>query len=260
MSEQMLLRAAFVDFLKQMLPLIIDPLLIVHSHFKNFTNILEDQTKTPQNILEFIEKLKFQPKTEKKATPQPIITEPASNPQDPKALAIPLNQVSGSIQNKGYHRRYLSNQTDVLSRIKKDNLQDKPSIQEEIQPKQVAYEKIQVQQPAKFTCQFQKFLQIQDNNGFSIVSKECILDDLELAMKEFRRNTKTLFCMAERSSEVNTSESTEVDKSLKNKDYNFGKYVEAVVEQQENKTAENSLRRGNNFNILQKYKTIIRNY
>lgn len=56
--------------------------------------------------------------------------------------------------------------------------------------------------------------------------------------------------MAERSSEVNTSESTEVDKSLKNKDYNFGKYVEAVVEQQENKTAENSLRRGNNFNIL----------
>lgn len=42
MSELMLLRAAFVDFLKQMLPLIIDPLLIVNSHFKNFTNILED--------------------------------------------------------------------------------------------------------------------------------------------------------------------------------------------------------------------------
>lgn len=55
----MLLRAAFVDFLKQMLPLIIDPLLIVHSHFKNFTNLLENEAKTPQHILEFIEKLKF---------------------------------------------------------------------------------------------------------------------------------------------------------------------------------------------------------
>lgn len=69
-------------------------------------------------------------------------------------------------------------------------------------------------------------------------------------MKEFRRNTKTLFCLAERSSEVNTSESTEADKSLKNKDYNFSKYVETVTGQQENKTVENSLRRGNNFNIL----------
>lgn len=45
-------------------------------------------------------------------------------------------------------------------------------------------------------------------------------------MKEFSRNTKTLFCMVERSSEVNTSESNEVDKSLKNKDYNFSEYVE----------------------------------
>ncbi|CAK89994.1 unnamed protein product (macronuclear) [Paramecium tetraurelia] len=267
MSEQMLLRAAFVDFLKQMLPLIIDPLLIVNSHFKNFTLLLEDQTKTSQQILEFIEKLKFQPKTENKVAQQAIITEPVSNPQDPKVLTIPLNQVQGTSQNRGYHRRYLSHQTDIYSRIKKDNLQDKQPIQEEIQPKPAAIEKIQVQctifvfiqEPGKFTCQFQKFLQIQDNDGFSIVSKECILDDLELAMKEFRRNTKTLLCMAERSSEVNTSESTEVDKTLKHKDYNFSKYLETAVEHQENKTAENTLRRGNNFNILQKYKTVIKN-
>ncbi|CAD8109679.1 unnamed protein product [Paramecium sonneborni] len=260
MSEQMLLRTAFVDFLKHMLPLIIDPLLIVQSHFKNFTKLLEDKSKTPQNILEFIEKLKFQPKTEKKATQQPIVTEPASNSSESTTQNVQQNQGVATIQNRRYHRRYLSHQNDILSRIKKDNLQDITSIKEEIQPAAVTYEKVQVQQPAKFDCQFQKFLQIQQNNGFSIISKECILDDIELAMKEFSRNTKTLFCMVERSSEVNTSESNEVDKSLKNKDYNFSEYVEEKAQQQENKTAVNSLRKGNNFNILQKYKTLIRNY
>lgn len=34
-------------------------------------------------------------------------------------------------------------------------------------------------------------------------------------MKEFRRNTKTMSCLTEKTSEVNTSESNEVDKTLK---------------------------------------------
>lgn len=77
----MLLRNAFVDFLKQMQPLVIDPLLIVHSHFKNFTKLLEDNSITTKTIVEFIEKLKFKPQQEKSKVEKIISQEPNTLPQ-----------------------------------------------------------------------------------------------------------------------------------------------------------------------------------
>lgn len=44
MSENTLLRNAFIDFLQQMLPLVIDPMMIVRRHFENLIKILGDPT------------------------------------------------------------------------------------------------------------------------------------------------------------------------------------------------------------------------
>ncbi|CAD8131983.1 unnamed protein product [Paramecium octaurelia] len=229
MGDIQSLKVAFIEFIEKLLPSISDPMSITQQKCQLLIKLLKDQGKTISDVCLYIQNLKI------------VHLKPSNqNVQEEDKVKSPtkIKQLDHELfQPESYFKLNLPNKDLIIkkSSLKNGELREKNNNVEQNErqaedsstPLKFGIDKLK--KTPKMTSTFNMFF--QQVKGFSIVSKEYIIDNLQQSMKEFTRHTKIMGCIEQRSFEVNSGEISEVDKKLHHQNYNFTSYSKQVERQ-----------------------------
>ncbi|CAD8057487.1 unnamed protein product [Paramecium sonneborni] len=229
MADIQSLKVAFIEFIEKLLPSISDPMSITQQKCQLLIKLLKDECKTIKDVCLYIQNLKI---GHMKPSSQNITEEDKlKSPIKTKQPDLEL------FQTETYFRLNLPNKDLIIkkSSLKNGELRDKKhndsqsdgQAQDNQTPLKLGIEKLK--KTPKTTSTLNLFF--QQVKGFSIVSKEYIIDDIQHCMKEFRRHTKIMGCIEQRSFEVNSGEITDVDKKMHHQNYTFTTYSKQYEQQ-----------------------------
>ncbi|CAD8150354.1 unnamed protein product [Paramecium pentaurelia] len=229
MADIQSLKVAFIEFIEKLLPSISDPMSITQQKCQLLIKLLKDQGKTIQDVCLYIQNLKIghmKPSNQNNQEEEKVKS-PTKTKQPDHELFQPESYFKLNLPNKDLIIKKSSHKNNELREKIINVEQVEGQTEDTLTPLKFGIDKLK--KTPKTTSTLNMFF--QQVKGFSIVSREYIIDDLQQCMKEFRRHTKIMGCIEQRSFEVNSGEISEVDKKLHHQNYNFTSYSKQVERQ-----------------------------
>ncbi|CAD8138197.1 unnamed protein product [Paramecium octaurelia] len=229
MADIQSLKVAFIEFIEKLLPSISDPMSITQQKCQLLIKLLKDQAKTISDVCLFIQNLKIghMKPSNQNGQEEEKVKSPTKTKQPDHELFQPESYFRLNLPNKDLIIKKSGHKYGELK--EKNNNVDQIEGQTEDTSTPLKFGIDKLKKTPKTTSTLNTFF--QQVKGFSIVSREYLIDDLQSCMKEFRRHTKIMGCIEQRSFEVNSGEISEADKKLHNQNYNFTSYTMQVERQ-----------------------------
>ncbi|CAD8055487.1 unnamed protein product [Paramecium sonneborni] len=230
MTDIQSLKVAFIEFIEKLLPSISDPMSITQQKCQLLIKLLKDEGKTIKDVCLYIQNFKIghmKSTTNQKIEEDDKLKSPLKSKQPDLELFQPESYFRLNLPNKDLIIKKSSLKNGDLREKILNAQQSEGQAEDTSTPLKLGIEKLK--KTPKTTSTFNLFF--QQVKGFSIVSREYIIDDIQQCMKEFQRHTKIMGCIEQRSFEVNSGEITDVDKKMHHQNYNFTSYSKQVERQ-----------------------------